>query len=208
MIFSILDFLMKHHLHLLFVLPIVVHAQTAPLTEAEAKARLGAAPERTSATVVSDQGADRAYSPPKESSRSYDLERNLVIVKKTDGSTEKRPLLDLPVLFVKGTADLLDAQSRENLRTLSNTIRDLHTGGGARFVIEGHTSAEGDASTNQTLSVQRARAIQSQLALLLGEDAAACLTPQGFGPAHARSPASAPEPALQQDRRVLIVRSR
>jgi len=199
---------MKTLLTLLAVLPGFALAQTATLTEAEAKARLSAAPERTAATVVSDQGADRAYSPPKEASRSYDLERNLVIVKKTDGSTEKRPLLDLPVLFIKGTAEILDAQSRENLRTLSNTIRDLHTGGGARFIIEGHTSAEGDTAMNQALSVQRARAIQSQLALLLGEAAAACLTPQGFGPAHARSPANAPEPALQQDRRVLIVRSR
>ena len=199
---------MKTLLTLFAALPCLAQAQTATLSEAEAKARLSHAPERTAATGVSDQGADRAFVPAKEASRSYDLERNLVIVKKTDGSTEKRPLLDLPVLFVKGTADLLDAQSRQNLRTLSNTIRDLHTGGGARFVIEGHTSAEGDTAVNQALSVQRARAIQSQLALLLGEDAAACLTPQGFGPAHARSPASAPETALQQDRRVLIVRSR
>ncbi|MFZ4764557.1 MAG: OmpA family protein [Roseimicrobium sp.] len=199
---------MKTLLTLLAVLPLFAQAQTATLTEAEAKARLSAAPERTAATVVSDQGADRAYSPPKEASRSYDLERNLVIVKKTDGSTEKRPLLDLPVLFVKGTAELLDAQSRDNLRTLSNTIRDLESSEQARFIIEGHTSAEGNAAANQTLSLLRARAIQSQLALLLGENAAACLTPQGFGPAHARSPASAPETALQQDRRVLIVRSR
>ncbi len=190
---------------LLLAFPLLAAAQAPSLDASAAKAKLSTMPQRTGGTSPNFT-EDRAFAPPREVNRSYN--RDFVVVKKSDGSTAQLPLLDLPVLFVKNSAEILDAQSRDNLRTLSTIVRDLATKEHAQFIIEGHTSAEGDRRNNDQLSIDRARAIQLQLAALIGPDVPACLSPQGFGPTHARAPATAPEYQLQQDRRVLVVRTK
>ena len=75
---------------------------------------------------------------------------------------------------------------------------------GARFVIECHTSADGDFEENRILSQQRAEAIARELARngLSPER----LIPVGHGEAAARHPADAPEEMRSMDRRVIICR--
>ena len=179
-------------------------AQESPrtLTPAEAQAALSPTVQRTAPTVK-DQGVDRAYTVPKETFREY--ERNFVIVKKSDGSTAKLPLLDLPVRFVKNKTTLVDATSQANLHTLAQTIAELATKENARFEIEGHASPEGDPQRNSALSQERADAIAQALALSLPEGT---LRSRGFGSTHANSKPNSPEGELAQDRKIRVVRVR
>lgn len=107
------------------------------------------------------------------------------------------------ILFRKGSADFADDASVEVVVTLAEALKhpDLQ---GLQFVIEGHASAEGDASANRNLSQLRAEQIVSVLASLgVAEDR---LVPVGFGESQARFPETSPEALLKKDRRVLIFR--
>lgn len=119
---------------------------------------------------------------------------------------EERPYIAVPILFVVGQDQLLDATSAENVRKTGAILKELMAADPkAKFTIQGHTSAEGDASMNQKLSEQRASRIFSLLVQGQGVEGTR-LSQTGFGPTYATSPATAPETQLQQDRRVLVVR--
>lgn len=126
------------------------------------------------------------------------------VIHRADGVTEERPFVSLPLLFVVSTDRLLDATSRANADQMAAILAGLVQRENARFTIQGHTSAEGDVSANQTLSDQRAASIHAQL-ISKGVPATA-LTPLGLGETCATATATAPESQRQLDRRVLIVR--
>jgi outer membrane protein OmpA-like peptidoglycan-associated protein len=132
--------------------------------------------------------------------REIDVE----VVHRSDGTTEERPFVPLPILFVVGTDNLLDDTSRTNSEKMAGILKDLIERENARFTIQGHTSADGDAGANQTLSERRAERI---LATLVARGVpSASMDRLGLGEDCARVADTAAEAQLQQDRRVLIVR--
>lgn len=138
--------------------------------------------------------------------RSYERRagKGIELVYREDGGVEERPYVMLPILFVVNSAELLDGVSRENAVRMAELVSELVSGQNARFVIQGHTSAEGGREANQALSALRAERIRGILTERgVPESAVGVL---GLGASCARFPADAPEKELQTDRRVLIVR--
>lgn len=138
--------------------------------------------------------------------RVYQTERSVVVVKDQNESREL-PYVALPVLFVRETAELLDAESRSAVEQMAGVIRTvLAAEPGAQFDIEGHTSVEGDPAFNNTLSMSRAQRIYDELTTRYAIPATA-LSAHGYGSSYAMYP-NGTEPQLQMDRRVLVVRTR
>lgn len=131
-------------------------------------------------------------------------QQEVEIIHRADGTTEEHPFVSLPILFVVNTDVLLDATSRSNADQMAAILCDLSQKDNARFVIQGHTSAEGETEANQALSDRRAAHI---LTLLTAKGVpAASLTSLGLGETCAAAAESAPDWQRQLDRRVLIVR--
>ncbi len=143
---------------------------------------------------------------PGQPLRIYNSERSVVIVQEQEQSREL-PYVTLPVLFVKETAELLDAESRAALEQVAGVILEVSkTEPGSIFDIEGHTSTDGTGEYNLTLSASRAQRVYDELTKRYGVPAAA-LSAHGYGesfPAHPRGT----EAQMQLDRRVLVVRTK
>ncbi|MFZ4763439.1 MAG: OmpA family protein [Roseimicrobium sp.] len=185
---------------LLLVLTTALHAQTAaPLDTAAARATLAVPAKRLVSKAAAEPSpvVRRSYG---KSAKGVDVE----ILDRADGRREERPYVAVPILFVKNSDELLDTVSRSNVRELAAIVRDF-TAKGARFTIQGHASAEGDAQHNHSLSDRRAAKIRSLLVDGHGLEASS-LSATGFGASCATAPATAPESELQKDRRVLVVK--
>jgi outer membrane protein OmpA-like peptidoglycan-associated protein len=169
-----------------------VTGSAAPVTGSAAPVTGAAAPVTGAAAPVT--GADRG--------ELVDVE----IVHREDGSTEVRPFVALPILFVVNSDELLDEISRRNVEAMAGVLKDLSSHGPAHFAVQGHTSAEGARDSNQILSERRAARIEALLAAKGVE--AKTLSAVGLGEDASRFPEDAPEPQRQEDRRVLIVRMR
>jgi flagellar motor protein MotB len=138
--------------------------------------------------------------------RVYDPQRNVVVVVEEKQAREL-PYVAVPVLFVRGSADLLDAESRRSIEQMAGVIREvIDKEPQARFDVEGHASTDGAAPFNMALSVERARRIYDELTLLYRLPAAV-LTAHGYGENHPMYPEGT-ENQRMLDRRVLIVRTR
>lgn len=146
----------------------------------------------------------KVYPKGTPSSRVYE-KSGIVRINYSDGFVEELPYVALPLLFQKGTDELLaQGSSRDNVEKTAEVLRDLIAGGGV-FRVEGHASKEGSPAFNHQLAEDRARKIFSMLV----EDhklEESKLKTVGFGSQFADAPASASEEALQKDRRVLVVR--
>lgn len=190
----------------------VAAQQASPLNEPATRATLGVKPPRnpvkSSAPIVRRTyerkavkgiGVETGAAEPQAI-----IEVDVEVVHRSDGTMEERPFVPLPILFVVSRDVLLDETSRANADKMAGILRDLVTQQGARFTIQGHTSAEGDAAANQTLSEARASRIHAML-LAKGVPASS-LAMIGLGEDCAQSPETAPESSRQLDRRVLIVR--
>jgi outer membrane protein OmpA-like peptidoglycan-associated protein len=137
--------------------------------------------------------------------RVYVAERNVVQVQERE-ETRELPYVTLPVLFVKETAELLDAESRAALDQMAGVILEIaKTEPNAKFDIEGHTSTDGADDFNLNLSVARAKRVHEELTQRYGVPASV-LTAHGYGENHPVYPQGT-EAQMQQDRRVLVVRS-
>ena len=113
-----------------------VQAAQRRLDAAMARERLGIAPVVLPAAdpgVVETTVETTTVEAPGQPTRVYSTERNVVIV----GGREL-PYITLPVLFVEGTADLLDAESRLAVEDTAAAIKDvLVTNPTAVFDAEG-----------------------------------------------------------------------
>ena len=148
-------------------------------------------------TVVDTPGRPR---------RVYNSERSVVIVEEQNQSRELT-YVTLPVLFVKETADLLDAESRSAIEQVAGLILEVaKTEPGALFDIEGHTSTDGTDEYNVELSASRARRVYEELTVRYGVPATS-LSAHGYGESYPMFP-SGTEAQMQQDRRVLLVRTK
>lgn len=148
-------------------------------------------------TVVETPGLPR---------RVYQSERNVVVVQ-DQNETRELPYVTLPVLFVKETAELLDAESRAALEQVASVIRNVsQTTPGAKFDIEGHTSTDGTAEFNATLSAARAQRVYDELTQRY-KVPPEVLSAHGYGESFPMHP-NGTEAEMQMDRRVLVVRTR
>jgi outer membrane protein OmpA-like peptidoglycan-associated protein len=138
--------------------------------------------------------------------RVYNVERRVVIVEE-QGKSMEMPFVTVPVLFVVNTAELLDAESRAALEQTATLINGItQTDPDAVFAVEGHTSTEGSDEHNTKLSADRAARVFAELTERYKVPATA-LKAFGYGEKFATNPGGT-EPELQEDRRVLVVRTR
>lgn len=179
-------------------------AQTAtPMTSHEAVTELSRNVERT---VNPEAALTKSAGPDRETERSYDLTKNIVIRRKESGTVEKLPFLALPVLFQRNSTELLDAGSETNLKQLADALKSITSREpSVRFQIEGHASKDGQDADNLKLSEDRALAI-SRLLVQEYQVNATLLTNKGYGEAHAKAPENSPESLLEKDRVVRVVK--
>ena len=143
---------------------------------------------------------------PGQPSRVYNSERNVVIVE-DQGQSRELPYVTLPVLFVKGTAKLLDNESRAALQQVADVILAVSkTEPGSVYDIEGHTSTDGTAAINMELSAERAKSVYNVLTGSYGIPASS-LSAHGYGESFPMYPKGT-EAEMQMDRRVLVVRTK
>ena len=134
--------------------------------------------------------------------RVYSTERNVVIVE-----GRELPYLTIPVLFVEGTAKLLDDESRVALEVTAAAINNvLATDPNAIFDVEGHTSTDGSDEMNLNLSADRSRRIYTELVERYNVPTSA-LAAHGYGENYPSFPGGTEE-QMTLDRRVLVVRVR
>ncbi|GEP45082.1 OmpA family protein [Brevifollis gellanilyticus] len=186
---------------------VVVNPGVQLLDRAEVRTRLSVAPKIVvlpappASTVKTTTTVTELPAIPR---RVYNVERNVVVVEEQDKSYEL-PYVTLPVLFVKETAELLDAESRAALDQMAAVIQEISkTEPATRFDIEGHTSTEGTDEFNMNLSAARAQRVFDELTQRYGIPASV-LTAHGHGENYPQFP-NGTEAELQQDRRVLVVR--
>lgn len=135
--------------------------------------------------------------------RVYESQRSVVLVE-NQNQTWELPYVTLPVLFVRETAELLDADSRSSLEQMAGVIKTVSAAEpGALFDIEGHTSTDGTAELNAALSLARAQRVFDELTTHYGIPAAV-LRVHGYGASYAQHPQGT-EAEMQLDRRVLVV---
>lgn len=172
----------------LSIAPRVVVVTPAPQTEVKTT--------RTT-TVVDTPGQPR---------RVYNSERSVVIVE-DQGQSRELPYVTLPVLFEKGTAKLLDNESKAALQQVADVILAVSkTEPGAIYDIEGHTSTDGTSEDNMQLSAARARSVYEVLTRGYGVPSTS-LSAHGYGESFPMYP-EGNEAQMQQDRRVLVVRTK
>lgn len=109
------------------------------------------------------------------------------------------------ILFVQGSTEFADAYSHDIVVDLATAMNDPSLANEA-FIVEGHASAEGDYTSNLTLSQQRAERIVRDM-VRFGVSSSR-LVPVGYGENEAKYPASAAENLRATDRRVAVFRLR
>lgn len=138
--------------------------------------------------------------------RVYNSDRNVVIVD-DNGQSRELPYVTLPVLFEKNTAMLLDNESKAALQQVADVILAVSkTEPGATYDIEGHTSTDGPDALNMELSADRAKRVYEVLTQNYGVPASS-LSAHGYGEMYPMFPQGT-EAQMQQDRRVLVVRTK
>lgn len=148
-------------------------------------------------TVVDTPGLPR---------RVYNSERSVVVVE-DQGQSRELSYVTLPVLFVRETSDLLDDESRNALQQVAGVLLAISKiESGTVFDIEGHTSTDGTGEYNATLSASRAKRVYDELTKIYGVPAA-MLSAHGYGESFPMYP-EGNEAEMQQDRRVLVVRTK
>ena len=183
--------------------PADVQVAQRRLDAAMARERLGIAPVVLPAVkpgVVETTVETTTVETPGQPTRVYSSERNVVIVE-----GRELPYLTLPVLFVEGTADLLDEESRLAIEDTATAIKAVIAANPtAIFDVEGHTSTDGSEEMNMTLSADRSRRIHTELIERYGIPAAV-LAAHGYGENFPKYPKGTEE-QMVLDRRVLVVR--
>ena len=157
-------------------------------------------------TAVKTTKTTTVVDTPGQPRRVYNSERSVVLVE-DQGQSRELPYVTLPVLFVKETSELLDDESRNALQQVAGVILAISkTEAGTVFDIEGHTSTDGMNEYNATLSAARAQRVYDELTQRYGVPASV-LSAHGYGESFPMYP-QGNEAEMQQDRRVLVVRTK
>lgn len=162
-------------------------------------------PSPTPATALKTTKTTTVVETPGQPVRVYNSERNVVVIE-DHGQSRELSYVTLPVLFVKETNDLLDSESRAALQEVASVILAVNKAEpNTRFDIEGHTSTDGTDEYNLALSGSRAQRIFDELTGSYGVPATV-LSAHGYGESFPMYP-QGNEGEMQQDRRVLVVRT-
>lgn len=157
-------------------------------------------------TAVKTTKTTTVVDTPGQARRVYNSERSVVVVE-DQGQSRELPYVTLPVLFVKETAELLSDESRSALQDVAGVILAVSKiEPGAVYDIEGHTSTDGTDEFNMSLSAARAQRVFDELTQRYGVPASV-LSAHGYGESFPMYP-QGNEAEMQQDRRVLVVRTR
>lgn len=157
-------------------------------------------------TAVKTTKTTTVVEAPGQPRRVYNSERSVVLVE-DQGQSRELPYVTLPVLFVKETSELLDDESRNALQQVAGVILAISkTEAGTVFDIEGHTSTDGTSEYNATLSAARAQRVFDELTQRYGVPVSV-LSAHGYGESFPMYP-QGNETEMQQDRRVLVVRTK
>ena len=132
-----------------------------------------------------------AWEPPPPGARGIDV--------------EPPPSVTMTVLFKFDSTEIADAESMKQLAEAAKAFNSPELRG-LKFIVEGHTDADGEEAYNQKLSERRAAAIIKLLTERHGVPAA-MLTPQGKGETEPVADNKS-EPGKQKNRRVVIVRAK
>ena len=160
----------------------------------------------TAPEVVKTTKTTTVVDTPGRPQRVYNSERSVVMVE-DQGQSRELPYVTLPVLFVKETSDLLDNESRVALEQVAGIILAVSKSEpGVLFDIEGHTSTDGTDEYNTSLSAARSQRIYDELTQRYGVPANV-LSARGYGESFPMYP-NGNEGEMQQDRRVLVVRTK
>lgn len=182
-----------------------------PLDSAVLQRQLSTAPKMVIVTqspqpAVQTTKTTTVVETPGQPRRVYNSERNVVIVE-DQGQSRELPYVTLPVLFVKGTAQLLDDESKAALQQVADVILAVSkTEPGSIYDIEGHTSTDGTNEDNMSLSAARAQRVYDVLTQSYGIPATS-LSAHGYGEIFPMYP-EGNEEEMQMDRRVLVVRTK
>lgn len=164
------------------------------------------APAPAPGTALKTTRTTTVVETPGQPTRVYNSERNVVIVE-DQGQSRELPYVTLPVLFVKETNELLDSESRSALQEVANVIFAVSKAEpNTQFDIEGHTSTDGTNEFNLALSGARAQRVFDELTQTYGVPASV-LSAHGYGENFPMYP-QGNEDEMQQDRRVLVVRTK
>lgn len=188
--------------------PVVVRRQLSLAPRAVAVPEAPPVPKvvAPSTEIVKTTKTTTVVDTPGRPRRVYNSERSVVIVQEKEQSREL-PYVTLPVLFVKETAELLDAESRAALEQVASVILEVSKSEpGVVFDIEGHTSTDGTDEFNIALSAARSQRVYDELTKRYGVPATV-LSAHGYGESFPAFPAGTEE-QMQQDRRVLVVRTK
>jgi outer membrane protein OmpA-like peptidoglycan-associated protein len=172
-----------------------------------ARQRLGIAPKAMPVApqpgaVVETTETTTTVQTPGHRDRVYNTQNSVVITGGREFS-----YLTVPVLFVEGTADLLNDASRMAVEDTAAAIKEvIATNPTAVFDVEGHTSTDGADDMNMRLSADRARRIFAELTTHYGVPVSA-LSAHGYGEMYPNFP-NGTESQMVLDRRVLVVRVR
>ncbi len=157
-------------------------------------------------TAVKTTKTTTVVETPGHPTRVYNSERSVVVVE-DQGQSRELPYVTLPVLFVKGTAKLLDDESRAALQQVADVILAVSkTEPASVYDIEGHTSTDGSDPDNMDLSAARAKSVYEVLTQVYGVPATS-LSAHGYGESFPMYPTGT-EAEMQMDRRVLVVRTK
>jgi outer membrane protein OmpA-like peptidoglycan-associated protein len=127
--------------------------------------------------------------------RALEIERRLVPITGDDGDRG----VDLDIRFGVNLAKLTDA-ARRQLSELGRALKSEKLAG-ARFEINGHTDASGNAAHNKALSLKRAIAVRDFLVKIHSVKSTR-LVPHGYGEERLKN---ALEPNAAENRRVEII---
>ena len=137
------------------------------------------------------QKLGREWEPPPVGARGIDV--------------EPPPSVTMTVLFKYDSTEIADEESMKQLAEAAKAFNSPELRG-FKFIVEGHTDADGEEGYNQALSDRRAAAIIKLLTERQGVPAA-MLTPQGKGETEPVADNTS-DPGKQKNRRVVIVRAK
>ena len=137
------------------------------------------------------QKLSREWEPPPPGARGLDV--------------EPPPSVTMTVLFKYDSTEIADEESMKQLAEAAKAFSSPELRG-FKFIVEGHTDADGEEAYNQKLSERRAAAIIKLLTERHGV-AAAMLTAQGKGESEPVADNTS-DLGKQKNRRVVIVRAK
>lgn len=120
-------------------------------------------------------------------------------------AVEPPPSITVSILFKYDSTEIADDESLRQVQEAAKAFKDAQLKD-YKFIVEGHTDADGEEAYNQKLSERRAAAIIQLLTERQGVSAA-MLTPAGKGETEPVADNTS-DPGKQKNRRVVIMRAK